>query len=360
MTSRLKFAAISFLALLIAVPFALAAARDPSISREVDAVRQVGKSWMAFYQAGNYAAIPDLYTEDTMVMPRGRPRIEGREQLRRSLGGLAAGRKVDIDITEKELTVAGDVAWFVSDFKVTYTSTDPSVAPHSEYGRSLIIYRKGSDGKWRIHRDMDSPAPIAGSPPQVSAPAAPPVWDPATRTTPTECDRLSAGRYDRERLAKPVARADIDVPAAIRQCEADLAKLPDDPRLLFQLGRLYGYTPETTKAREYRERAAAVGNPNAIFLLGYLDFLKAKSAPERCTAADRMVLAADRGNYSGQVTVTAYVLGGRLHDCIRAPGPMKLRGYLESARKNADGFFESLLIEHLQRQLAPATGDSAR
>jgi uncharacterized protein (TIGR02246 family) len=155
-TPRLQSAA---LALLVAVPLTLAAEDEKAATLEADAVRQVGKTWMAYYQSGNYAAIPELYTEDTMVMPRGRPRIEGREQMRRSVGGLAAGRKVDIVITEKELTVIGDVAWFVSDFKVTYTSADPQVAPRSEYGRSLIIYRKDKDGRWRIHRDMDSPAP---------------------------------------------------------------------------------------------------------------------------------------------------------------------------------------------------------
>jgi uncharacterized protein (TIGR02246 family) len=159
MTPRLEFAALSFVALLIAVPLTRASAVEAAAAREAEAVRQVGRTWIAYYQSGNFAAIPELYTEDTMVMPRGRPRIEGREQMRRSVGGLAAGRKVDIAITEKELTVVGDVAWFVSDFKVTYTSTDPQAAPHSEYGRSLIIYRKGKDGRWRIHRDMDSPAP---------------------------------------------------------------------------------------------------------------------------------------------------------------------------------------------------------
>jgi uncharacterized protein (TIGR02246 family) len=160
MTRQLNFASLSFVALLIAAPLTPLAAQDRAAANEADAVRQVGKAWMAYYQAGNYAAIPDLYTEDTVVMPRGRPRIAGREQLRRALGGLAAGRKVDIAITERELSVIGDIAWFVSDFKVTYTSADPQIAPHSEYGRSLIIYRKGQDGQWRIHRDMDSPAPM--------------------------------------------------------------------------------------------------------------------------------------------------------------------------------------------------------
>ena len=85
--------------------------------------------------------------------------MEGRAALRQSNGKLAAGRKVAIDITERELEVRGDVAWFVSDFKVTYTPPDPALPPKVEYGRSMLIYLRGLDGKWRIHRDMDSPAP---------------------------------------------------------------------------------------------------------------------------------------------------------------------------------------------------------
>lgn len=114
---------------------------------------------MAPYEAGNYSAIPDLYTEDAVIMACGRPRTEGRAALRQSIGKLAAGRKVAIDITERELEVRGDVAWFISDFKVTYTPPDAASPPKVEYGRSMLIYLRGADGRWRIHRDMDSPAP---------------------------------------------------------------------------------------------------------------------------------------------------------------------------------------------------------
>jgi ketosteroid isomerase-like protein len=114
---------------------------------------------MAYYQAGDYAAIPDLYTEDAVIMARGRPRMEGRASLRQSIGKLAAGRKVDIDITERELEVRGDVAWMVTDFKVQYSSAQPATQPVVEYGRSMLIFLRGPDGKWRIHRDMDTPAP---------------------------------------------------------------------------------------------------------------------------------------------------------------------------------------------------------
>jgi uncharacterized protein (TIGR02246 family) len=150
-------------------PETVAPTRRPAVSVDADAIRAIGKQWMVFYQAGNYAAIPELYTEDAVIMARGRPRMEGRAALRQSIGKLAAGRKVAIDITERELEVRGDVAWFVSDFKVTYTPPDAASPPKVEYGRSMLIYLRGADGRWRIHRDMDSPAP---APPPATAPAA--------------------------------------------------------------------------------------------------------------------------------------------------------------------------------------------
>ena len=133
-------------------------ASQPDVDEDAAAIRAVGQAWADAYVAGNYAAIPDYYTEDAVILPRGRPRIEGREALRASLGGLAAGRRVNIDLVERELAVVGDYAWFISDFLVSYGEPDQG-AIESERGRSLIIFKRGGDGRWRVHRDIDSPAP---------------------------------------------------------------------------------------------------------------------------------------------------------------------------------------------------------
>lgn len=134
-------------------------ASQPSVDADAAAIRAVGQAWADAYIAGDYAAIPDYYTEDAVILPRGRPRIDGREALRASLGGLAAGRQVNIDLTERELVVVGDYAWFISDFRVSYGDPDADEAIESEQGRSLIIFKRGGDGRWRVHRDIDSPAP---------------------------------------------------------------------------------------------------------------------------------------------------------------------------------------------------------
>lgn len=144
--------------MLLLAPCALIAT-ESGRNDDVEAVRAIGVKWKTYYMDGDFGSIPDLYTVDTVVMPRGRPRIEGREHLRRSMGGLAAGRRVTIDVKEREIVIAGDVAWFIGDFTVTYVPKDERSAPITEFGRSLIIFKRGSDGTWRVHRDIDSPAP---------------------------------------------------------------------------------------------------------------------------------------------------------------------------------------------------------
>lgn len=123
------------------------------------AIEALNERWVAAYRAGDYAAIPPLYTEDALIMPRGRPAIHGRVALAERLGGLAAGRRVAIDFEIVELEVIGDHAWLVSRFAVTYTPPDDPAGAVTEHGRSLIVYRRDRDGGWRIHRDMDAPAP---------------------------------------------------------------------------------------------------------------------------------------------------------------------------------------------------------
>lgn len=361
----LSCAVAALAAAILPVPPAEAATRSRVSAAErhaadLAAIRQVGRDWQAAYIAGRFADIPELYTQDTMVMPRGRPRIEGRDGMRRSIGGLAAGRRIQIDVTEKEAFVSGDYGWFIGDFVVTYTPPDAATPPRTEHGRSLIIFRRDADGLWRVHRDMDSPAP---NPPgdRIAAPAAPTTlpaaWDPGSRTTSTACDRMAASRYDRTRLAPPVARADMDVPKVIAQCEADLKANPGDPRILFQLGRVYGYAGDAARTRAIREAAAAAGNHNAIFLLGYLDWNAAKDDPARCAAARTMKLAADRGNYSAQLTYASLWLEGRFERCADAAAKSEVTAYVRAARPVVDGFFETRFADHLQTEITHTPGN---
>jgi len=149
----------------IAFPATLAVLCTPAAAGSSDeaadrrAIETLNERWVQAYRQGDYGAIPPLYTENALIMPRGRPAIEGRAALAGVLGGLAAGREVRIHFDILELEILGDHAWLVSRFTVRYGPPDTPGQKEVQHGRSMIIYRRGEDGRWRIHRDMDSPAP---------------------------------------------------------------------------------------------------------------------------------------------------------------------------------------------------------
>jgi hypothetical protein len=64
------------LALLVALGLAavgsITSASTASADAQVAAIRAVGEQWRALYEAGRYAEIPELCTEDCVVIPRGR------------------------------------------------------------------------------------------------------------------------------------------------------------------------------------------------------------------------------------------------------------------------------------------------
>jgi tetratricopeptide (TPR) repeat protein len=88
-----------------------------------------------------------------------------------------------------------------------------------------------------------------------------PHWDDKSLVL-ANCDRLAASNLDPQRPASvpgvPVSalKASLAVPA----CEAALKFAPDEPRIIYQLGRAYGVAKEYEKARKLYERADAIGH----------------------------------------------------------------------------------------------------
>jgi hypothetical protein len=67
-----------------------------------------------------------------------------------------------------------------------------------------------------------------------------------------------------------------------------------------------------------------------------------------------MRLAADRGNYSAQMTYAAFYLEGRFAPCADAATAQHVAAYVKAARPMVDGFFETRFAEHLQADLSKA------
>jgi hypothetical protein len=60
-----------------------------------------------------------------------------------------------------------------------------------------------------------------------------------------------------------------------------------------------------------------------------------------------MKLAADRGNYSAQISYSSFAAEGRFAACPDAASSSEIAAYLAAARPVVDGFFETRLADHL-------------
>jgi len=172
----------------------------------------------------------------------------------------------------------------------------------------------------------------------------------------TGCDRLASHADDPFRVAPGVERSDIDLPAAIAACELAVARDPANPRLRYQLGRVYGYAGQGEKAVEHREAAVAADYPQALFVIGYLHLEglnKARKDP--CRAASLIHRSALYGRFAGLVGYPMWVMQGRFAGCATSQDPKELQSFLDAAAAQTTDFYKQSLIGELRSKLATFT-----
>lgn len=145
---------ILLLACLVALPAFAGSDRQAIIDH--------GAVWSAAYAARDLEGLMALYEPDAWVMLGGQPALKGREAVRRyfaqAFSGPAGENRIELAI--EDVQVKGRLAQLVSLFRLT-VQTDPAVPAKVFTGRSLLIYKKGADGRWRIWRDIDNSTPDA-------------------------------------------------------------------------------------------------------------------------------------------------------------------------------------------------------
>lgn len=169
----------------------------------------------------------------------------------------------------------------------------------------------------------------------------------------TECDRLASHPDDPYHVAPGMQRKDIDLPAAIAACQQAVEKDPTNPRLNYQLARVYGYSGMGEKAIPYRAAAVDADYPQSLFVVGYLHLLGLNKQPQdTCRAAELIRRAARQGRLAGQVGFVRWSLNGTFDGCDVEQDPAEMLGFLEAASKQAGGdFYKGQLVEILTEQV---------
>ncbi len=161
MLLRQSFAPAALLFFAVACTPAAKPAEPPvDITALKTSIQAREKEWSAAFLARDAAALAALYTDDAIQLQplasddrTGRASITTATQAQFDTLTTVANRE---DITE-EVIPAGDYVVEVGHY--AFSGTSKANKPVSGSGRYLVVWRKDTDGVWRLLRDIGSEAP---------------------------------------------------------------------------------------------------------------------------------------------------------------------------------------------------------
>jgi uncharacterized protein (TIGR02246 family) len=120
---------------------------------EIRAIEALMEKYVSGYESQDVDSFVDVFTSDAVRMPPNGSVIAGVEQIRAYYEDWFARETLDVMVTPTEIQVAGDwaYAWGTYDAKVTLADDQGT---RTDQGKFLNIYKKGSDGQWRFHRNI--------------------------------------------------------------------------------------------------------------------------------------------------------------------------------------------------------------
>lgn len=120
--------------------------------KNIEALAQISTQFSAAYMKGDADKMVSLYTDDAVIFPGNSDLIRGKEAIRK-YWTLAPGRTITHHkITASEIKITGDFAYDYGYFEISGVNNGQVWGPN--YGKYLIVWKRGSDGAWKMHLDM--------------------------------------------------------------------------------------------------------------------------------------------------------------------------------------------------------------
>ena len=124
------------------------------------AVRQAIDSADARFGAaalkGDTAALAGFYTDDALFMSSNAPAARGHDAIAKNFAGMTSAMKLStFKLQAQDVVVAGDYAVETGTYDLTF-STPKAAKPTHDVGKYLVLWKKQTDGSYRILRDISN------------------------------------------------------------------------------------------------------------------------------------------------------------------------------------------------------------
>ncbi len=169
----------------------------------------------------------------------------------------------------------------------------------------------------------------------------------------TECDRQASHGEDPGHVAPAKRKKDINFATAIPVCLEAVKRDPENPRLNYQMGRLYGYSGQWEKGMPYRKKAVDLKYPQSLFVIGWL-YLSGDTIDKKdpCLTQAMWRESAQLNRLAAQVGLPHYTKLGAFKGCGLEIPKEEMLSYIEAASKQTDGdFYIRLLVDELREDL---------
>ncbi len=134
-------------------------AEAPTQAEDVAAIKALSDDYLAALNAGDAAALADIFAEDAILMPVSAPALVGKEAIQSGMQTFVDQFTSKLTGSTEEVEVAGD--WAFSRNSYTGTVTPKAGGEPTEIKLKLLtIYKRQPDGSWKNYRGIgnsDSP-----------------------------------------------------------------------------------------------------------------------------------------------------------------------------------------------------------
>src|SRR6266567_8148207 len=145
------------------VSFFFICAASASDTKAIEkALRDLDAQWSAAAGAKDLDKTVAFYSEDAIVLPTNAPAATTKEAIRNTWKDLLAspGLAISWKTTKVEVAKSGDIAYTTGTYELTMN--DASGKPVPDHGKYVEVWKKQSDGKWKVVADIwnsDLPLP---------------------------------------------------------------------------------------------------------------------------------------------------------------------------------------------------------